>query len=416
MYVNPRDRKSASLNVTITVMADMSLSRAAIRAALLVLSLALAGCATRGPQAQPAAANSVTDDVAVRPIDPGNVRLPSASESASDRKFSFIAYGDTRGRADGVRIQSEHRDVVDAMLRTIQTQRDAGIPVRFIVQSGDAVANGRFGRQWNVSFTPLIERLIQQGGAPYFFAVGNHDVGTSTNLDDERRKIGLRNTSAAMSRLWPAEDSAERLTGYATYTFAYGQLFFIVLDSNLAGDARQLAWVSAQLSKLDRQRYPHVIAVFHHPPLTSGQHGGATIEPQTAAVRRLYMPLFRQHHVRLVITGHDHLYDHFVEHYEDAGGTYRMDLVVTGGGGAPIYTYSSEPDLAAYARTASPTKVSVDHLVRPGSTDADNPHHFVVVTVDGDRLSLRVVAAPAAPFRPFGTETLNLALESHEAR
>ena len=82
--------------------------------------------------------------------------------------------------------------------------------------------------------------------------------------------------------------------------------------------------------------------------------------------------------------------------------------------GAPIYTYSGEPDLGVYARAAAPSKVSVQHLVRPGLTDADNPHHFVVVTLDRDRLSLRVVATAVAPFRPFGTETLSLRLESRE--
>ena len=46
-----------------------------------------------------------------------------------------------------------------------------------------------------------------------------------------------------------------------------------------------------------------------------------------------------------MISGHEQLYDHFVGRYDHAGGTYRMDLVVTGGGGAPIYRYSGEPDL-----------------------------------------------------------------------
>jgi len=32
---------------------------------------------------------------------------------------------------------------------------------------------------------------------------------------------------------------------------------------------------------------------------------------------------------------------------------------------------------------------------------ADNPHHFVIVQVDGDRLSLEVVAIGVAPFAPF---------------
>lgn len=394
-----------------------------IRHALVALSLPIwfASCATRTAPATPStpatpiAANSLTDGVDVRAIDPGSVRLPSASASAGDRTFSFIAYGDTRGPHDGVGTQPPHQEVVEGMLKAIQAQRDAGIPVRFVVQSGDAVSNGRYGRQWDVSFTPLIERLLREGGAPYFFAVGNHDVGTATNLNDERRQIGLKNTTAAMSRLWPAEGSAERLAGYPTYTFAYGQLFFIVLDSNIARDERQFAWVSAQLSQLDRQRYPHVVAAFHHPVLTSGPHGGDTVEPQTAALRRLYMPLFRQHHVRLVLTGHDHLYDHFVERYDDASGTHRMDLIVTGGGGAPIYRYTNEPDFDLYKRAAAPTRVSVQHLASPGPREADNPHHFLIVEVNDNRMSLRVVAPSAPSFRPFGVETLSLDLQSREA-
>jgi len=41
-------------------------------------------------------------------------------------------------------------------------------PVRFIVQSGDAVTSGRDGSAWNVSFTPIIERLTRGAGVPYF--------------------------------------------------------------------------------------------------------------------------------------------------------------------------------------------------------------------------------------------------------
>ena len=57
---------------------------------------------------------------------------------------------------------------------------------------------------------------------------------------------------------------------------------------------------------------------------------------------------FRKHHVRMTIGGHDHLLDHFVERYDDERRTYRMDHIVSGGGGAPTYTYRGEPDLQAY--------------------------------------------------------------------
>jgi calcineurin-like phosphoesterase family protein len=333
------------------------------------------------------------------PIDPVGIRLPLEADSGNQTKFSFIAYGDTRGPADGVSIQPAHRDVIDRILATIPVQEQAGFPVRFVIQSGDAVVSGRSGNQWNVSFTPLIERLIHDGRVPYLFAVGNHDVG-GMPLHSPERDSGLRNAVSAMAQLWPEEGTSRRLTGYPTFAFGYGRYFFLVLDSNLAADPMQFAWVKRQFETLDRQRFRHIVAVFHHPVLTSGPHGGPLVEPQSQALRRMYMPLFRTHHVRMTVTGHDHLFDRFVEHYDDSSGTHRMDHVVSGGGGAPIYSYRGEQDLQVYAATAAPLKVQVEHPVRPGVQEADNPHHFVVFEVDEDRLWLHVVPTVAAPFKP----------------
>jgi len=175
-----------------------------------------------------------------------------------------------------------------------------------------------------------------------------------------------------------------------------------VLDSNIASDTFQLAWVTDQLEHLDRSRYGHVIAVFHHPPFTSGLHGGSTIEPQSAAIRDLYAPLFRKHHVQMTIAGHDHLLDHWVERYMEGGVTFRRDDVVTGGGGAPIYTYTGEPDLSAYCAAGAGEHVRMEHLLKPGRTPEENPHHFLVVQVDGDRLSLVVEAIGGIPYAPYG--------------
>ena len=48
------------------------------------------------------------------------VPLPSEAASAAITKFSFIAYGDTRGRDDGDEIQAEHKLVIESMLQTIK--------------------------------------------------------------------------------------------------------------------------------------------------------------------------------------------------------------------------------------------------------------------------------------------------------
>ena len=357
---------------------------------------------------------------AVRPIEPPATPLGTEASSAAVTKFSFIAYGDTRSGSvpdvpgDGDILHPEHSRVVDRMIAKAGELASTPFPVRFVLQSGDAVLRGPTAAMWNVSFSPIIERLTSGANIPYFFSVGNHDV-TSMPAGDPQRALGLHNTLTVMSKLIPPEGSPRRLSGYPTYAFGYGNAFFIAFDSNIAADPIQLAWVSDQLEHLDRARYRHIVAFFHHPPFSSGPHGGASadpvpgtgqkaadrLEPQTVAIRSLYMPLFRKHHVAMLVAGHDHLYDHFVERYADNGVSYRIDTLVTGGGGAPIYPYVGEPDLRAYSAASAAQGVRVDHLVKPGTTPEENPHHFVVVQVDGDRLSVEVVGIGPTPYTPY---------------
>jgi hypothetical protein len=304
-------------------------------------------------------------------------------------------------------LQGPHGAVVDAMIAAAQRLASTPFPVRFVLSSGDAVLYGPNGTMWNVSYVPLIERLTRQAGLPFFFAVGNHDM-TTRPIGDPEREHGLRNTLSAMSKLMPPDGSPRRLDGYPTFAFGYGNAFFVLLDSNIATDQKQLDWVSSQLDGLDRRRYHHVFAVFHHPPFDSGQHGGTLLEPPSAAIRAVYLPLFRKHHVRMTITGHDHLLDHFVERYEDGGRIYRMDHLLSGGGGAPTYVYTGEPDLTLYLKENASQKVRIEHVMKPGPAITDNPHHFTIVRVDGDRLSLEVVGTGATPYLPYGQPRVDL--------
>jgi len=341
------------------------------------------------------------------PIDPGGVALPAEADSAKETRFSFIAYGDTRGQADGFALQIEHGKVVNRMIGEIKARASSEFPVRFVVQSGDGVNAGSVAEQWNVSYSPLIARLLRETSVPYFLVPGNHDV-TGRAVDDPQRQPGLKNTLSVMSKIYPPEGSPRRLNGYPTFALGYGNVFMLALDSNISGDEAQLDWAAGQLESLDRSRYRHVIAVFHHPVFSSGPHGGPIVETWTEAFRQQYMPLFRKHHVRMILAGHEHLFEHFIERYSDAAGEHRLDEIVSGGGGAPIYTYRGEPDLKEYLAASAADKVSVEHVVRPGSDQEDNPHHFVVVRVDGERLLLEVIATAAREYMPYGTKVIEL--------
>jgi hypothetical protein len=341
-------------------------------------------------------------DVVPSSLPPKNP-LPSEAASADLHKFSFISYGDTRGRHDGIELQAEHTLVIESMIAAIKKSAATADPIKFVLQSGDAVQDGSKGQQWTVSYIPLINRLTQDGGVPYFLSVGNHDVGNAIDLTDPRRVQGLGNALAANAKLIPADGSPRRLNGYPTFAFGYGNTFFIAFDSDIPDDSTQFAWVKGQLEGLDRTRYVNTVLFFHHPPFSSGPHGGAKLERQAASIRARWMPLIRKHHVRLLLTGHEHLFEHWVERYTDASGPHRVDEIVSGGGGAPLYGYTGEPDLHDYLASTSAEKVTLEHLARPSIDPGANPFHYVVVHVDDDRISVEVVAVDwgrgFAPYR-----------------
>jgi 3',5'-cyclic AMP phosphodiesterase CpdA len=261
-----------------------------------------------------------------------------------------------------------------------------------------------------VSFIGLINRLTTEAGVPYFLAPGNHDVTSAAELNAPGRQVGLQNYLRAVSQLIPPNGATRRLAGYPTYAFGYGNTFVIAFDSNIAEDSTQFAWVKAQLEGLDRQRYAHVVAFFHHPVFSSGPHGGAIVERPTAATRARYMPLFRKYGVELLLTGHEHLFEHWVERYRDADGrTRRIDQIVSGGGGAPLYSYQGEPDLRAYVAAAGADSVRMTHLVRPGMEPGHNAYHYIVVHVDGARVWLEVIGVDwGRNFQPYRSSRTTL--------
>ena len=348
-------------------------------------------------------------DTVVRAVSAPRNPLPSEAQSAGVTKFSFIAYGDNRSRVDGIQLQGEHGLVVASMQRTIAARINSADPVKFIVSSGDMVVNGRDPMMWNVSYVDLVNRLTVATGIPFFPSPGNHDVTSAMILSDTGRQRGLRNYLSAFSQLIPPDGSSRRLAGYPTYACGYGNTFVLAMDSNIADNDVQFNWVRAQLAGLDRGRYRNVAIVLHHPAFSSGPHGGITVELATLALRTMYMPLFRKYHVRLVLAGHEHLFEHWVERYKDGGQSYRIDQLVSGGGGAPLYAYQGEPDMREYLRASVADSVRLEHLVKPGMNAWENPYHYLVVHVDGEKLRIEVIGVDfGAEFRPYRSKSADL--------
>src|SRR4029079_3131992 len=80
------------------------------------------------------AQNTARPDSIVASLPP-RTPLPSEAATAGVTKFSFITYGDTRGRHDGFELQAEHTLVIESMLATIKRAATTADPIRFVVQS-----------------------------------------------------------------------------------------------------------------------------------------------------------------------------------------------------------------------------------------------------------------------------------------
>lgn len=144
------------------------------------------------------------------------------------------------------------------------------------------------------------------------------------------------------------------------YRWSAGGADFFALDSNDPTDPAQRVWLSEQLAA---STAAVKIVYFHHPPFTSGSvHRGAP------AVRNLWVPVFEQHDVRLVLAGHNHIYERLRVN--------DIDYVTTGGGGQVLYRCSEDREPA---------------LVRCVSE-----HHFVLVAIEGSAVEVRAIAIDGA--------------------
>ena len=214
----------------------------------------------------------------------GPYRLRTPPEQLA--QWSFCAYGDTRTQADA------HRRVTLAM--------KACLP-RLILHTGDLVADGREMSDWH-SFFPII-RLFAPS-TPFYPCLGNHEQ----NAELYYQLLPLPAGYGDYDSEW--------------YTFVFGNCQFIVLDSSRS-IPEQTEWLREVLSKPLPEGVDWRLASFHHPPFSSGPHGGSE-ELQTQ-----WCPLLEEGGVSLVFSGHDHMYERSLHE----GLTY----ITVGNGGAPLY-------------------------------------------------------------------------------
>jgi hypothetical protein len=262
---------------------------------------------------------------------PDAVFLASVS---ADRPFRFVAFGDHRSDS------AAHQSVVNRILSL------SPLP-GFLVDNGDLTYDGSASTYQ--TFFNIERGLLSR--MPTFPALGNHDVNNVSNW--------LRFFALPNNERW--------------YTVHYGNSAFHCLDvySAYTPGSTQYNWLVSELQADSADpAIRHIFVFFHEPPYTTN-----TGHSSNTTVRTHLCPLFEQYHVAIAFQGHVHCYEHAL--------VDGVHYVVTGGGGAPLYTGWDSPQPWDICREAT--------------------YEFVLVDVNGDTVVMRA-------FRANGSELDSLTL------
>src|SRR5438552_16877275 len=92
------------------------------------------------------------------------------------------------------------------------------------------------------------------------------------------------------------------------YSFDYGNVQFICLDSMTSDRSPSGAMMTWLQNDLASTTLNWIIAYWHHPPYSKGSHNSDT-EQQLIEMRQNANPILESHGVDLVLTGHSHSYE-----------------------------------------------------------------------------------------------------------
>lgn len=239
----------------------------------------------------------------------------------------------------------ERRLVRDALYEEAKRSKAS-----FILNVGDMVAHdGRRPAHWasfireNKIDHPLLYEI------PYLPVIGNHEHANDTTF-------GYPNYQAVFN--YPR-----------FYVTEIGPAVLIVVDSNLLVDQYQdvnddaqdeifrtwfvsedpenkPSWLEQQLATYDTH---FTIVAVHNPPLSFGLHHKDWLDETNGRdllkKRRALLELFQQYNVDLVLSGHDHLYQHTMLTFENGG---EMHFLVDGGGGSPLRRVTDPETVVEY--------------------------------------------------------------------
>jgi hypothetical protein len=202
-------------------------------------------------------------------------------------------------------------------------------PTHLWLQLGDNAYSRGTDRAYQSKMFNIYPNLLRQSVT--WPTLGNHDALSA----DSKTQKGTYYKIFSLPRNGEAGGVASGTEAY--YSFDYGNIHFIVLDSqdsSRKAGSPMLSWLE---SDLQASHADWNIAFWHHPPYTRGSHNSDT-ERKPTQMRENVVPLLEAYGVDLVLSGHSHSYERskFIDGHEDKSSTFSNAVHVVQSGNGRI--------------------------------------------------------------------------------
>lgn len=308
-------------------------------------------------------------------------RFTTQPPVGTKRPFRFWVLG------DGGTGREPQKAVFEAMLAT--TRRE-GKPLDFWIHAGDmAYGTGR-DNEFQARFFESYESLLRN--TVCWPTMGNHEGYTS------KGETGVGPYYDAYVVPTKAESGGVASGREAYYSFDHGNIHFICLDSH--DMERKPTDPMAKWLKLDleKAKAEWLIAFWHHPPYTKGNHDSDK-EKDLIEMRRHIMPIIEAGGVDLVLAGHSHIYERsMLIDGAYATNTVAENVVLDDGDGDPDGdgAYRKSAGIHAHEGTVQIVAGNAGQTMGRNGTipfmrRTITEHGSVLVEVNGDTLVARMV-------------------------
>lgn len=253
---------------------------------------------------------------------------------------------------------------------------------------GDNAYNSGTDAEYQSNMFNYYPQMFRQ--TPVWSTLGNHD-GASADSASQTGPYYNIHTFPKNGEVGGVASGTE-----AYYSFDYGNIHFIVLDSNETSRSTSGAMMNWMQSDLANVTADWLVAIWHHPPYTKGSHNSDT-EGNLIDMRQNFLPVLENYGVDVVLTGHSHSYERskFIDGHYGLSGTYNSSFEIDGGSGrvdgtgAYVKNGSQPHSGAVYSVVGASGKTSGGTLNHPAMYVSLNELGSMVIDVNGDTMDFK---------------------------